>query len=124
MTHVRTKVMMEKFRILTLTEYSRVMYLDYDVLPTCNLDYMFDLSDPVPKSSGLLSNADSDFRLKENVIVAYQSEPSSGGIFILKPNASDYDHIKRIIHEKEARALNEPYPHWNSTVVSLTQICN
>ena len=105
--------MMEKFRILQLTDYSRVMYLDYDVMPTCNLDYLFDLSDPLSELSD-----DSSLRLKENVIVAYQSEPSSGGFFILKPNSTDYDHIERIIHEKETRLLNTPYPHWDPSYVS------
>ena len=106
-------VMMEKFRILQLTDYSRVMYLDYDVMPTCNLDYLFDLSDPLSEPSD-----DSSLQLKENVIVAYQSEPSSGGFFILKPNSTDYDHIERIIHEKETRLLNTPYPHWDPSYVS------
>lgn len=109
--------MMEKFRILKLTEYSRVMYLDYDVLPTCNLDYLFELSDPAPELSGSQSNH-SALQLKENVILAYQSEPSSGGIFILKPNLTDYDHIQRIIYEKETRLSELPYPHWDPKYVS------
>ena len=94
--------MMEKFRILKLTEYSRVMYLDYDVMPTCNLDYMFELSDPLPEST-------KSFRLKENVILAYRSEPSSGGLFLVKPNSTDYDDIQRIIHEKETRSWNQSF---------------
>uniref|UniRef100_A0A448ZRH7 Hexosyltransferase n=1 Tax=Pseudo-nitzschia multistriata TaxID=183589 RepID=A0A448ZRH7_9STRA len=111
-------LMMEKFRILNLTEYSRVMYLDYDVLPTCNLDYLFDLSDPLPRLPGRGSNmmdqtSDATFRLKENVILAYQSEPSAGGIFILKPDASDFNQIQRIIYEKEVRSSKQPYPHWD-----------
>jgi len=105
--------MMEKFRILKLTDYSRVMYLDYDVMPTCNLDYLFELSDPLPEST-------SPFQLKENVILSYQSEPSSGGLFILKPNSTDYEHIQRIIHEKETRSLELPYPHWDPLYVSTT----
>ena len=110
--------MMEKFRILTLIEYSRVMYLDFDVFPTCNLDYLFELSDPLPQSSGSKSELPS-FRLKENVILAWQGEPSSGGLFILKPNLTDYDHIQRIIHEKETRSLDLPYPHWDPVFVSI-----
>ncbi len=101
--------MMEKFRILKLTEYSRVMYLDYDVMPTCNLDYMFELSDPIIESVDTKS-----FRLKETVILAYQSEPSSGGMFLVKPNSTDYDDIQRIIHEKETRS-------WSKSFVSLKE---
>ena len=115
--------MMEKFRILTLTEYSRVMYLDYDILPLCNLDYLFDLSDPLPGSSarGMDGSTNSTLRLKENIILAYQKEPASGGFFILEPNATDYKHIERIIYEKEVRSMKLPYPHWDPVSVSNTK---
>ena len=95
------------------------MYLDYDVMPTCNLDYLFELSDPLPQLSGPVSNT-SSFRLKENVIVAFRREPASGGIFILKPNSTDFDHIQRIIHERETRSMELPYPHWDPIYVSST----
>ena len=36
--------MMDKFRILELTEYERVLYLDADVMPLNNLDYIFEAS--------------------------------------------------------------------------------
>jgi hypothetical protein len=90
-------------------------------MPTCNLDYLFELSDPLPDSSGSTSNYNS-FRLKENVILAYQREPSSGGIFILKPNSTDYEHIQRIIYEKENRVYKLPYPHWDPEIVSTAFI--
>ena len=35
-----------KFEILNLIQYTRVLYLDADVLPLCNLDYLFAASDP------------------------------------------------------------------------------
>jgi len=111
-------LMMEKFRLLNMTKYSRVMYLDYDVMPTCNLDYLFDLSDPLPRlpSSNISDTTNNTFRLKENIILAYQSEPSSGGLFVLKPNATDFDRIQRIIYEKEVKSLELPYPHWDPIV--------
>jgi hypothetical protein len=65
-------LMMEKFRILSLTEYSRVLYLDFDVMPRCNLDYLFHLSDPSP--SQMIANPNR-FRLKENVGVAFKTDP-------------------------------------------------
>jgi len=104
-------LMLEKFRILKFTNYSRVMYLDYDVMPTCNLDYLFELSDPLLEPS----TANSSFRLKENVVIAYKHEPSAGGLFILKPNATDFDQIRRIIHEKEIRSFALPFPHWDQS---------
>lgn len=112
--YLRNAVMLEKFRILKLTNYSRVMYLDYDVMPTCNLDYLFELSDPLLAPSP----TNSSFRLKENVILAYKHEPCAGGLFILKPNATDFDQIKRIIHEKEIRSFAQKFPHWDQSYVS------
>jgi len=101
-------LMMEKFRILEFEDYSRVMYLDYDIFPNCNLDYLFELSDTMPDASNGTS-----FRLKENVILGYRGQPSAGGIFILKPNSTDFGNLRRIIHEKEIRSFNQPYPHWD-----------
>lgn len=98
-------LMMEKFRILLLDEYDRVMYLDADVMPKCNLDYIMELS-----YRGDL--------LKENVILAYKMEPAAGGFFVLKPNASDYTKIVEIITETERKSLELPYPHWDPRVVS------
>ena len=48
-------VVLEKFRILTLTQYSRVLFLDGDLWPLCNLDYLFELSEP-PKLLSIQSS--------------------------------------------------------------------
>lgn len=106
---------MEKFRILTLTEYSRVMFLDYDIYPKCNLDYLFDLSDPLLPAP---HNGTKKFQLKENVILSFKTEPANAGFFILKPNATDYNHVQEIIKKHEMHALTVPYPHWDEQVVS------
>jgi alpha-N-acetylglucosamine transferase len=106
-------LMMMKFHILNLTQYRRVMYLDFDVMPRCNMDYLFELSDPSPTE---LVEDPNRFRLKENVGVAFKSDPANGGIFIMTPNQEDFQHIQRIIHEKEVKALDLPYPHWNKTI--------
>jgi hypothetical protein len=98
-------LMMEKFRILLLDEYDRVMYLDADVMPKCNLDYIMELS-----HRGDL--------LKENVVLASKGEPAAGGFFVLKPNASDYTKIVEIITEMERKSLDLPYPHWDPVEVS------
>lgn len=93
-------LMMEKFRVLQLEEYSRVLYLDADILPLCNLDYMMKLSE-----SGKF--------LRENVVLAYKGEPASGGFFVLKPNASDYVELVEIIKKTESKYLELEYPHWD-----------
>ena len=107
--------MMDKFRILELTDYDRVLYLDSDVLPLNNLDYMFE------KSIG--PNA----KLLENVVLAYNHEPSSGGFFMLKPDKEDYLEIIKIIERRESEGydFNEtigfghvitPPDYWESLV--------
>jgi alpha-N-acetylglucosamine transferase len=93
-------LMMEKFRVLQLEEYSRVLYLDADILPLCNLDYMMKLSE-----SGKF--------LRENVVLAYKGEPASGGFFVLRPNASDYVELVEIIKKTESKYLELEYPHWD-----------
>ena len=42
--HSFSHIIMEKFQILTLTQYERVTFMDADVLPVINLDYYMDLS--------------------------------------------------------------------------------
>lgn len=81
--------MMDKFRILNMTNYTRVLYLDGDVMPINNLDYMF------AKSVG--SNA----TLEENVVLAYNNEPAQGGFFMLRPDAHDFETISNIILQRE-----------------------
>ncbi|KAL3905843.1 MAG: hypothetical protein SGILL_009515, partial [Bacillariaceae sp.] len=92
-------LMLEKFRILDFDEYDRILYLDYDVFPRCNLDYVMELS--------------YNSTLKENVILAHLKEPASGGFFVLKPEKSDYTKLSNIIQYVENKTMNEPFPHWN-----------
>ena len=81
--------MMDKFRILELTEYQRVLYFDADVMPLNNLDYMFELSvGPNPS-------------LQENTVLTYHLEPANGGFFMLKPNQKDFQQISQIIERRE-----------------------
>ena len=81
-------------------------------MPRCNMDYLFYLSDPSPAQ---LKADPNRFRLKENVGVAFKADPANGGIFMMTPNAEDFQAIQRVIHEKELRALQMPYPHWDET---------
>jgi hypothetical protein len=70
-------VMMEKFRILNLTQYERVTYLDADVLLRGSLDYIMELS-----VQGIL---------QDNVVFAGRYVPASGTLFVLTPR--DYDQM-------------------------------
>jgi alpha-N-acetylglucosamine transferase len=126
-----------KFHVLRLTQYSRVFFLDADVMPFCNVDYMFELSEPKrldqeekenshsdattnsqqslpprpPPSSS--SSSSSSVRLKENIILAYKTVPAAGSYFILKPGPDEYDEITAIIRRREEEAPTLPYPHFD-----------
>lgn len=91
---------LSKFRILELTQYSRVLYLDADVLPLCSLDYLLDLS-----SNGVL---------QPNLILAWFTEPAHGGLFVLEPG--NYEEWQGILNRREQQALQLPYPHWDPVV--------
>lgn len=91
--------MMDKFRILQYVEYDRILYLDADVTPLNNLDYVFDMS------------VGPDAVFQENLAIAYNNEPTNGGFFMLSPNEGDYESISKIIEKRE----REGY-HFNATI--------
>jgi len=98
-------LMMEKFQILGLVDYSRVLFLDSDVQPLASLDYIFDLSEPLPENGPAV--------IEENFIIRWSAEPSAGGFFMLKPSAENYKRSQEIIIETEKKALDLPWPHWD-----------
>ena len=88
---------MEKFRILGLTQYDRVIYLDGDIIPLANLDFLFELS--------------MDGALKEDVLLKTLSEPSHGGFFMLKPGTLEV--VQSIMEERERKAKTLPSPYFD-----------
>lgn len=64
------QIIMQKLVVLEAVEYKRVLFLDTDVMPFCNLDYVFQLSDgPNPI-------------LKKNLIIALSGSPANAGTCI------------------------------------------
>jgi alpha-N-acetylglucosamine transferase len=110
-----------KFHVLRLTQYSRVFFLDADVMPFCNVDYMFELSEPKhsmdqegeEKEEGNSQSLPTSVHLKENVIMAYKTVPAAGSYFILKPGPKEYEEINAIIQRREEEAPTLPYPHFD-----------
>jgi lipopolysaccharide biosynthesis glycosyltransferase len=96
------RTMLDKFRILSLTEYDRVLFMDGDVMARGSLDYLYHLS-----MNGTLC---------ENVVVAGKTEPANGGFFMLAPKADSLDRIMKIIRQKEERGAAMEYPHFNRTI--------
>jgi hypothetical protein len=88
-------------QILGLVEYSRVMFLDGDILPLCNLDYLFDLSEPATINGA----AQPKPILKENVFHTEFGEAMNAGLFILRPAPGELQDIQRIIAERERHFL-------------------
>ncbi len=84
--------MLAKFRVLDMINYTRVLFMDADVLPHGNLDYLFALSEG--------SNA----TIKENLIIATGSEPANGGFFMLAPHANDSEQLQGIIRRQHSQA--------------------
>ena len=85
------EIQLEKFRILSLTEYKRVLFMDGDVMPIGNLDYIFQLSEKG--------------HFKENFVVSGHNEPANGGFFMLAPHEGDYERIRQITRDYDARLL-------------------
>jgi hypothetical protein len=91
------ETVMNKFRILTLTQYRRVLLMDGDVMPVSNLDYLFELSEDNKFGPG-------NSTLKENLIVSGLFEPSNAGFFMLAPKVGEYEQITDIIHKRQEKA--------------------
>jgi len=106
-------VNMQKFRVLGMTEYSRVLFMDGDIMPLGNLDYFFELSE-----QGVL---------KENVGMMSVSEPINGGFWMVKPQ--NIERCNEIIQEREHKARESKYPFfdpvegWGHTIIPPDHIC-
>lgn len=97
--------MIDKFRVLEMIEYSRVLFLDSDVMPYCNIDYM------IARTEG--PNA----TLLENVVIKWRMEPAAGAFFILRPDLDDYAALLDIVAKKEkARSDVDKVMGWGRNI--------
>jgi hypothetical protein len=104
-------IQMEKFRILTLTEYKRVMFLDADMLPLTNFDYLMELSDP---DSELVKNRrNGEPLIQPNFVIATRGEPANGGCFMLAPRPDSYKEMLDIVEWQRETAKELGYPFFN-----------
>lgn len=87
-------IQLNKFRVLGLTQYKRILYMDADVLPLTNLDFFFELSD-----LDVTTNTPPRFQ----DFMSYQTylAPMNGGFFMITPKKGDLQHIQKIISRKE-----------------------
>lgn len=112
-------VVPEKFRLLQLhLEYDQVLFLDADVLPLCNLDYLLALaatatSTTAAATTSTVSTFSNTKNWKPNIILAQPYEAANAGVFVLSPKAGDWEALQAVIRKKEERALQLPWPHWD-----------
>ena len=92
----------DKFRILQMTQYRRVMFLDADTIPLTNMDYMFSLSEG------------EEPLLQPNFIMASGAEPCNAGMFILEPKEGEWEALQQVIHHQHASAKDLPYPGFDN----------
>jgi len=86
--HDFERLQMEKFQMWNLTEYGRIFYMDADVMPLCNLDYIFDLS------------YGPDALIKPNMVFPFFKVPAIGGIFLLEPSQDAYQRLRDLIEKR------------------------
>jgi hypothetical protein len=96
---------LSKFNIYRLTQYDRITFLDGDVIPLTNLDYMMQLS--------------YDRVLASTVTYSTIMEPANAGYFIITPNATQAEAImKKLDTYAEPKVLTpiENGGSWNETL--------
>ena len=100
--------MFEKFRVLDLLEYRRVIYLDSDIIPMNSLDYLFYLSDPSHTSTPTI--------LQPNIMRATEGEPANGGMFMVQPSAGRWNQIQVVIERQREAGKKLPFPHFDKRI--------
>ena len=98
--------MMNKFDVWNLTEYDRVLFLDSDIIPLANLDYMFRRQ--IPQEDHTKNQQP---KLHPTVVISGYLQPANGGFFVLEPNKDDYEQLQNIINQ-----MPRTYKDFNKTL--------
>lgn len=94
--HYLPPLIRDNFYNSHLEKYSKILCLDADVMPLCNLDYLFEESQ--------------NGKLQPNVVLAGYGEPAQGGFFLLEPGEGYHQELLQIIAKRETSIK------WNSTL--------
>lgn len=89
------EITLDKFRVVNMTDYDRVIFLDSDVMPLGNMDYIFELS-----MQGIL---------EETFVLAGWHEPANGGFFMVTPRAGDWNQVQAIVFRREVQGAGIGY---------------
>jgi Alpha-N-acetylglucosamine transferase len=102
------QLVFDKFLTINMTDYKRVMFLDADVVPVTNLDYIFHLSDP--------DSTDLPTVIKPNMITASLGEPCNTGIFMVEPSKEGFEQYQYAVDRQRERAKTLPYPYFDNII--------
>jgi alpha-N-acetylglucosamine transferase len=118
--------MFHKFHIYSFVEYEKIFYLDSDILPLNNLDYMFDMMDGGDQSttSAATSTSSTSTAVKA-ITIGGVFQPANGGFFLIRPNMTDYRQIRRMIEQRGAtlgdKESFDPVYGWGHKIVPTDQ---
>ena len=76
-----------KFRVLQMMDYDRVLFVDADIVPLCNLDYLFHES------------FEPDGMLQDNVVMSGTVAPATAAMFLVKPEIGEFERIIDLVRE-------------------------
>jgi hypothetical protein len=101
------RLVFDKFLTINMTDYKRVMFLDGDLIPLVNLDYIFHLSDADHTATPTL--------IKPNLIMASWREPCNTGMFMVEPSVEAFAKYNDALLKHREKAKKLLYPHFDFT---------
>ena len=96
----------KKFHAIKMVEYRRVMFLDADLIPLANLDYLFHLSDPGHTQTPTI--------LRPNFLIATRGEPCNTAFFVVEPSLERYKLLQMAIDRQHEAGRKLPYPYFSN----------
>ena len=99
------QLVFDKFLTINMTDYKRVIFLDGDLIPLVNLDYIFHLSDP--------DHTETPTLIKPNLITASLGEPCNTGIFMVQPSVEAFAKYNDAVIKQREHAKTLPYPYFD-----------
>jgi hypothetical protein len=107
---------LQKFRVLDMTDYDRVLFLDADILLLCHLDYMFHESYH-HTTTGHQQNPNKNVLLQANVAVAGAVAPAAGSMFLVTPEVGEYQRIMNVVQQRTTNVTKfDPITGWGHAI--------
>ena len=97
------ELIIQKLYVFTFVEYQRIIFLDGDIFPFCNIQYLVDLS-----MSLATRNDDHDnnpHSLQTNVVHAMYDDPVNAGIFAIQPEVGVWEELYDMFLKSQQRQV-------------------